>query len=273
MNKVNHSALVFLSMLILVVSACSSTPKNVELLDQARFEYNEIAKNERVVEDAPEAMARARDSLEEAELRWDRKEEQWRIEHVAYLVRQQVETAKLIASTAQTEREIVRLTHEKSQLTQSMREAQIVEARQQTSDIERQMSGLQTEQTERGMVLTLGDTMFETGEATLAPGAARNIAKIAAFMRNYPERRAVIEGHTDSEGDPRYNLRFSQERALTVRSALIHTGIPSSSITIKGFGDTRPIASNTTDAGRQSNRRIDIVIPHTGTQVTEFDDD
>ncbi len=272
MNKSYRGSMLVVSALCLGISACSSAPKEIELLEEARVSYTEASQDVTVVKHAPGVLDQARDALEDADRKWQDKDKRWRVEHHAYLAKQRVETAKLIAEREETDREIEQMTLERRELQLSQREAELVKARQEALNLKRQMAALQAEQTERGMVLTLGDVLFDLNETTLAPGAARNIAKIAAFMRDYPERRAVIEGHTDSEGETDYNLDLSRDRSFAVRDALVNAGIKASRLSTQGFGETLPVASNTTAVGRQKNRRVEIIFPDAGTQVSEFDE-
>ena len=256
----------------LLLGACSSAPKQVELLDVARSEYEQLSQDPTVVEHAPELMEQAGSSLREAEARLANWEEQWRIEHTAYLARQRIETARLIAEAAETGRKIEKMSEQERDLTIRMREAELIKARREASDLKRSMAAMQAQQTDRGMVLTLGDVLFHTGGASLAPNAARNIAKLAAFMRNYPYRQALVEGHTDSLGDALYNMNLSRGRAFAVRDALVNAGIDINRIKTQGFGETIPVARNDTEAGRLANRRVEIIFSDPEQLVTEFDD-
>jgi outer membrane protein OmpA-like peptidoglycan-associated protein len=92
------------------------------------------------------------------------------------------------------------------------------------------------------------------------PGAVNTIDKLVKFLEKYQNRNVLIEGHTDSVGSETYNLGLSHRRADAVRAALISKGISENRITAKGYGESRPVASNTTAAGRQQNRRVEIVI-------------
>ena len=272
MNKNYRGSMVVLGAICLGISACSGAPKEIALLEEARTDYTEASQNVTVVKHAPGLLDQARDALEDADRKWKDKDAQWRVEHYAYLAKKRVETANLISERNETEREIEQMTLERRNLTLSLREAELVKARQEALDLKRQMAALQAKQTERGMVLTLGDVLFDLDQASLAPGAARNIAKIAAFMRSYPERRAVIEGHTDSLGEADYNLNLSRDRAFAVRDALVDAGIKTSRLSTQGFGETLPVASNKTAVGKQKNRRVEIIFPDAGTQVSEFDE-
>lgn len=130
--------------------------------------------------------------------------------------------------------------------------------------LQSQLSALEAKQTERGMVLTLGDVLFDTGQAELKPGAFSTIDRLATFMRENPERTLAVEGYTDSVGGEAYNLSLSQRRADAVRAALLARGVDGARITTSGLGKASPVASNDTASGRQRNRRVEIVISGTG---------
>lgn len=254
------------------LAACSSAPKEIESLEQARQAYEKASTDITVARHAPEELDRARDALKVADTRWKKKDDRARVEHYAYVASQRVKIAHLIAESNEMDRELEDMALERRNITLDLREAELVKARREAQDLQKQMAALQAEKTERGMVLTLGDVLFDINEATLAPGAARNIDKIASFMQNYPDRHAVIEGHTDSMGDDDYNMDLSRDRAFAVRQALVDAGIPASRISTQGFGETMPVASNTTSSGRQENRRVEIIFPDQATQVSEYDE-
>lgn len=134
------------------------------------------------------------------------------------------------------------------------------EAIKQMTLLENELTELKAKQTDRGIVLTLRDILFEFGKDNLMPGAMSTIDRLAEFLKRYPERTVLIEGHTDSIGSETYNLGLSQRRADTVKKALMARGISSSQLTSSGYGESHPVASNATDAGRQENRRVEIVI-------------
>jgi len=140
-------------------------------------------------------------------------------------------------------------------------------SRQQVRDIEIQMAMLAAElrdikanPTDRGMVITLSDVLFDTGSAKLRPGALRVVARLAVFMREHPDRTLAVEGFTDSVGSSLVNEELSRRRAEAVRAALMDAGIDGSRIVARGYGDVYPVATNDTPEGRQRNRRVEIVI-------------
>ena len=135
------------------------------------------------------------------------------------------------------------------------------EAAQRTAaDLEAQLRELQAKQTDRGLVLTLGDVLFDSGQATLKPGAASTIERLASFLEQSPERSVAIEGHTDSMGSDSYNLSLSENRANSVKAALVAKGISAQRIVSVGKGEGVPVASNDSSAGRQQNRRVEIIV-------------
>jgi outer membrane protein OmpA-like peptidoglycan-associated protein len=109
------------------------------------------------------------------------------------------------------------------------------------------------------MVLTLGDVLFDTGRATLKPGADSVMERVAMFMQKNPDTKVVIEGHTDSRGSDEYNHELSKDRAAAVQDALASRGIERNRVEAVGKGEGFPVASNDTSAGRQENRRVEIV--------------
>ena len=139
-------------------------------------------------------------------------------------------------------------------------QAQAREAEARARLLETQLSELQARKTDRGMVVTLGDVLFDSGRAQLKPGGMRTIQKLAEFMRQYAQRRVAIEGFTDSLGRESFNQELSERRANSVRLLLIDMGVDPARIEVRGYGKAYPVASNDNVAGRQLNRRVEIVI-------------
>ncbi len=139
-------------------------------------------------------------------------------------------------------------------------QAEAEKAKAEAEDLKRQMMELEAKATDRGMVMTLGDVLFATGKSDLKPGAMERLNKLAGFMRKYPNRAVVIEGHTDSTGSNAVNMVLSQQRADAVRAYLISQSVPPTSITAVGKSKDVPVTDNSTAAGRQQNRRVEIII-------------
>lgn len=123
-----------------------------------------------------------------------------------------------------------------------------------------EIAAMKGKMTDRGIVLTLGDVLFATGTANLSAGADDQIEKLATFMRKYPDRNVIIEGHTDSTGSEATNLNLSLKRANAVSNRLIAKGSERGRITTKGLGEVSPVASNDTVTGRVQNRRVEVIV-------------
>ena len=134
------------------------------------------------------------------------------------------------------------------------------QATQQTAAVQAELDALKAKPTDRGLVLTLGDVLFDTGKADLNPGASRNLDQLVQFLTDHQERRVEIDGYTDNVGTDSFNLDLSQRRADTVRSVLVNRGIDSTRIATRGYGKDFGVASNVDSGGRQLNRRVEIVI-------------
>jgi outer membrane protein OmpA-like peptidoglycan-associated protein len=105
-----------------------------------------------------------------------------------------------------------------------------------------------------------GDVTFDTNSVVVRPGLYSELDRVARVMNQYPNTLIRVEGHTDSKGSNEYNMDLSNRRANSVRNLLVQRGIAGSRIEVVGFGETMPVASNTTEAGRQKNRRVEIKI-------------
>jgi outer membrane protein OmpA-like peptidoglycan-associated protein len=119
---------------------------------------------------------------------------------------------------------------------------------------------LQTKDTARGLIVNMSDVLFDTGQYSLKPGAREKLAKISGIVLAYPSLTLEVEGHTDSVGSDDLNLRLSENRADSVRDFLVAQGIVRSSIGAHGYGESQPVATNDTAAGRQQNRRVELVV-------------
>jgi outer membrane protein OmpA-like peptidoglycan-associated protein len=119
---------------------------------------------------------------------------------------------------------------------------------------------LQTRDTTRGLIVNISDVLFDTAQYALKPGAREKLAKVSGIILSHPGLKIALEGHTDSVGGDEYNMTLSENRASSVRSYLISQGIDAGNVTAHGFGKTRPVADNNSAAGRQMNRRVEMVV-------------
>jgi outer membrane protein OmpA-like peptidoglycan-associated protein len=133
-----------------------------------------------------------------------------------------------------------------------------------TAALANELANLKAQQTGRGLVLTVGDVLFATGKAEVSSGGQRSIDKLADFLKAYPRRNVLIEGHTDNTGDQDFNIKLSQQRADTVRDRLVEKGVAAQRIRTKGYGAKFPVVDNDTTGGRQQNRRVEVVILEEG---------
>jgi len=148
----------------------------------------------------------------------------------------------------------------------SQRQAQDAEARSRQLDA--QLKELDAKKTARGLVITLADVLFDTDQAQLRSGdGMRGVQKLADILKQYPQHNVLIEGFTDSTGSNSHNQELSDRRANAVRTALLDTGIGADRIASRGYGPTFPVASNATAAGRQLNRRVEIIVSDEGKMI------
>ncbi|OYT99251.1 MAG: flagellar motor protein MotB [Burkholderiales bacterium PBB1] len=125
--------------------------------------------------------------------------------------------------------------------------------------LERDLAELKASKTDRGMVVTLGDVLFDTGKSTLQPGAQHSVAQLVQVLVRHPERRVLIEGYTDSVGSESMNMQLSQRRAETFQRELMNGGIAADRIEVRAWGEANPVADNDSAAGRQRNRRVEVL--------------
>ena len=137
---------------------------------------------------------------------------------------------------------------------------QALEAERRAAELRDQLAALDAKKTERGMVITMGDVLFDTGRAELRSGGMRNVEKLGGFLKTYPQRKVMIEGFTDSVGGDAQNQTLSARRADAVRAALQGLGVGTERLATRGYGESFPVAANDNASGRQLNRRVEIVL-------------
>jgi len=172
----------------------------------------------------------------------------------------ETQTAQMEADSARSGAESERQKTLAAQQESAVAQQQSAMAQQETADLQRQIAELNAKPTERGLVVTLGDVLFDTGKAELKSDANTNLAKLAAFLNKYPDRTVLIEGHTDTVGNEDFNQALSQRRADSVKAWLMKLGVKSDRLVTAGKGELSPVSSNDTASGRQLNRRVEVII-------------
>lgn len=258
----------------LLVAGCGGPPRANAALTEAREAYTLAANDPNIADNAPVALQEAQEALRRAVMVWEEKEDADEVNHYAYLAHQRVRIAEETAKLNAAQKEVEQVRNERQQVVLEARASE-AERAQRMAEAERanaeaalaraqqlanQVDDLQAELTKRGLVLTLGDVLFDTGQATLKPGAERTTAALVTFLNENAGRNVLIEGFTDSVGSDESNLGLSQRRADAVRTSLVSQGIAGTRIRTRGYGEAYPVASNDDPGGRQRNRRVEIVI-------------
>ncbi|MFL6658852.1 MAG: OmpA family protein [Massilia sp.] len=286
----------------ILLGACASTPTSTPMLDQARGDFVAANNNPQVSSYAPLEFKQASDALEQANTAAAHRDSLEQIDKLAYIAKQKIATAREVAKQKAAEAQVadsgrvrdqVRLearTAEadraksdaavaqaqanvaQSQAADAQRaaadaEARTREAQARAAALESMMADLQAKKTERGMIITIGDVLFATGQATLTQAGMGNLRKLADVLAQNPERTVLVEGFTDSVGSATSNLDLSERRAAAVRNALTSMGVANARIATKGYGEAFPVAPNDTAGNKQLNRRVEIVLSNSNAPI------
>ncbi len=301
-NKKFNPALPALLAMAVFVAACSTAPTTTSLLEQTRSDFMAAQGNPNVTGFAPLEFKQAADALEQANAAAAKKESQEKVDKLAYLAKQKIATAQEVAKQKAAEAEVAgagkqrdqlrldartqeadqaKLKAEEAQRQAAAAQAQAQSAQAQTQSAEAatreaqaraaalqaQLTDLAAKQTERGMVITLGDVLFGTDQARLTADGTRTVRKLADVLANNPKRTVLIEGFTDSTGGAAHNMELSQRRAEAVRNALLEMGVGRERVATRGYGEAYPVAGNDRAADRQLNRRVEIVLSEEGAAI------
>jgi outer membrane protein OmpA-like peptidoglycan-associated protein len=261
------------AVLVAIASGCATTPMHSDQLDEARAEVEKVSVDPLAQQAAGKDVEQARNDLQQAETALQQRQPPANVDHLAYLALRHAQTGEARIAEARARQQIARAEEERNQVQLRERDQEVQNARSAAENARsnaaaaqtdlakarQELQDLQAKQTERGMVMTLSDVLFDTGQATLKPGADRALDRLAQFLKDSPNSAVLIEGHTDSVGTDDYNLALSERRAQSVADALSSRGISSDRVQTKGLGKAYPVASNDTQAGRQQNRRVEIV--------------
>jgi outer membrane protein OmpA-like peptidoglycan-associated protein len=284
MTRINHRGVMLRRTLIattvtsVLLAACAAAPVKPDGAEEARNKLTQLQSDPNLASRAPMAMKEADSAVRVAEQpQADKELAAYRV----YLADRKVDIARAQAETslAEDQRTALSAQRERARLDARTREADAAHlaaansehqadaanlaaanSQQQAAELQRQIEVLQARPTDRGLVLTLGDVLFETGRSGLKMGATGNLNKLVAFLNEYPDRTALIEGYTDSVGTEDYNQGLSERRADSVKSYLVGEGIGTTRLSASGRGERDPVASNDSASGRQQNRRVEVII-------------
>ena len=268
MNKI-----ITVTALAAVLAACASAPQRNDQLEQARAEVQSFSSDPLAQQAASDDVDAARASLNQADTAFQAKEPPEKVNQLAYLAKRHAEAGEARIAETRARQEVARGQQDRDKILLSAREretqnaqtqaaaaqSQAAQSQAELASARKELADLQAKQTDRGLVLTLGDVLFDSGRATLKPGADRTIDRLAQALKDNPNTKVQIEGHTDSVGGDDYNMALSERRADAVAGALRMRGVPSDRYEAKGLGKDFPVASNDADAGRQQNRRVEII--------------
>jgi outer membrane protein OmpA-like peptidoglycan-associated protein len=257
----------------LAMAACAATPKPNEALESARTIVRAAEADPNAAKYAALDLQAAKTDLAVADAA-SMKHDEAGIAQPAYMAAQNARLAQLKGAAkaddarvaaGQAERDSILLTARTNQVDSANRATDAAKiARDQATDnsarLQAEIDALKAKPTDRGLVLTLGDVLFETGSSTLSPGAGRNLDRLVQFLAEHPDRLVQIDGFTDSIGTDSFNQDLSQRRADAVRFTLLSRGISSARVATQGYGKSYPVASNSESSGRQLNRRVEVVI-------------
>jgi outer membrane protein OmpA-like peptidoglycan-associated protein len=252
--------------LALLLGACASSPQPNAALETARAQVSAAEADPNVTRYAPLDLDAAKKDLALAESAAEHHNDA-EVSQPAYMAAQTARLAQARAAAkaddarvaqGQQERDRIRLAAQQREVNVAVQQRDA--ASQQAADLQAELQTMKAKQTDRGIVLTLGDVLFDTGRSELNPGAATKMDQLAQFLTEHPDRRVEIDGYTDSVGSEAYNEELSQRRANSVKAALVTRGVDPTRINTQGYGKAYPVASNSDSGGRQLNRRVEVVI-------------
>lgn len=264
---------------IALLSACNTTPDRNETLEAARTIVPQVETSNRAGLAATD-ISNARKSLDSANRLADARGKVGDIEYEAQNAVTSAQIAQEKILTAQAQEAIQKGTAQRQAVLLESREREVVRSAQSASDarqvatdatqlanasalradsLESELADLKAKRTERGLVLTLGDVLFDTGGSTLKAGAYSTIDRLAMALKDKPGRSVLIEGHTDNVGSDAANHGLSVRRAESVQNALMQRGVATNQLQVMGHGEGTPIASNDDVSGRQQNRRVEMI--------------
>jgi OmpA-OmpF porin, OOP family len=265
MNRNRTHSLVLALAAAGLLSACASTPKQIDELETARAIVPQVESSPRAGVAATN-IAEARKALDQANKLADKGGNVEDIRFASDVATKNAQIANEKILTAQARDDIEKGTAERQAVLIEAREREAQAAADRAKSLESELADMKAKKTDRGLVVTLGDVLFDTGKSTLKPGAYSTVDRLAQALKESPDRKVIIEGYTDSVGSDEYNQGLSERRAQAVQAALFERGVAANQISAIGKGESSPVASNDTAAGRQANRRVEMIFQE-GAQV------
>ncbi len=258
---------------LLTACATSQPPASVEDLQQKMQALNNEAQ---VKEYAPVELSQAQEKVNQVSQTWEDEGTGDALSHNLYMAHRDIDNTRLTAEKRKLQEQIDNAKEDRTKMLLSIRKQEAEAAKQRASSTEQKLSSLQNKlqdvqakATDRGIVLTLDGVLFEFDKAKLNPGGERTVNRLAEFLQKHPGTKVAVEGHTDALGEKSYNLELSERRAQSVLSALEQQGISRDRVEIRAYGEQYPVASNDTQAGRQQNRRVEVVLSKTNEDIKE----
>ena len=249
-----------------IILSCASTPNAYPDLEEAKSSLAVLNAKAEIKEIASVTLFQAGDHLKNAEQALKDKK-LIVVDHHIYLSKRKQEMAQELLLKHQHEQELANLKQQHQEMVEHARnletkralnEAEL--AQQHAKKLEHALGIYQAEETSRGTLLVINDLLFASGGTKLEPASANKLRPLLQYLQGNPKREIIIEGHTDSVGHASQNKHLSQLRAETVKTFLITNGVTGERIEARGFGEEAPVATNTTNAGRRLNRRVEIII-------------
>lgn len=292
-----------------LIAGCAATPRRSSEVEQARSAVEDLSGQPQLAQTAQPDLKAAREDLSRAESALQNGRPMDEVNQLAYLALRHAQAGEARVAAVRSQAQVAQATEERQRLLleaqkhqalvaqqsaqaaqqqvqsaqqqvqaardeaqQARTQAQV--AQQQLASEREQVKQMQSEQlgahqTDQGMVVTLSNVLFSTGKSTLQPGANLQLERLASYLKDHKKERVLIEGSTDSTGSADYNQKLSGARAQAVAQALELRGVQQDQYQTIGLGEAYPVAANDTSAGRQQNRRVDIVFSNGSGQFSE----
>lgn len=241
-----------------LVAGCATTPIPSPELENARSEVQMIAQDPDAAKAGGVSLATAQEALRNSEAAFAKGDEK-AADNYAYAATRNAQIAREQAAAFRARQAVKAGEAERNRVLLEARNRETAEARSESARLRDELAQLKARPTERGMVLTLGDVLFDTNKATVRAGAVRDLQQVASVMQEQPALKVIVEGHTDSTGTAEYNRDLSRRRAQSVTDILLRSGVPRDRIQPVGLGQDFPVASNESASGRQQNRRVELI--------------